>query len=104
MFYTEFFDMGRKEKVILPTAPRATRSPDFDDEKVPKVPPFLAYISNLSYDVEESDISNFFRNLEVKISYLHGFQCGETALCCNGLRFILVFSMFTGYKYSPSSR
>jgi len=38
--------MGRKEKVILPTAPRATRSPDFDDEKVPKVPPFVAYISN----------------------------------------------------------
>ncbi|XP_021941537.1 eukaryotic translation initiation factor 4B isoform X3 [Zootermopsis nevadensis] len=61
----EYFDMGRKEKVILPTAPRATRSPDLDDEKVPKVPPFLAYISNLSYDVEESDISNFFRNLEV---------------------------------------
>jgi len=61
----EYFDMGRKEKVILPTAPRATRSPDFDDEKVPKVPPFLAYISNLSYDVEENDISEFFRNLEV---------------------------------------
>jgi translation initiation factor 4B len=59
--------VGRKEKVVLPTAPRATRSPDIDDEKVPKVPPFLAYISNLSYDVEESDISNFFRNLEVKL-------------------------------------
>jgi RNA recognition motif-containing protein len=27
----------------------------------------LAYISNLSYDVEESDISDFFRNLEVKL-------------------------------------
>lgn len=66
-FCAEYFDVGRKEKVILPTAPRATRSPDIDDEKVPKVPPFLAYISNLSYDVEESDISDFFRNLEVKL-------------------------------------
>lgn len=75
--------MGRKEKVVLPTAPRATRSPDFDDEKVPKVPPFLAYISNLSYDVEESDISNFFRNLEVKWRYLHGVQYVETALHFN---------------------
>ena len=75
--------MGRKEKVVLPTAPRATRSPDFDDEKVPKVPPFLAYISNLSYDVEETDISNFFRNLEVKWRYLHGFQNAETALPFN---------------------
>jgi len=75
--------MGRKEKVILPTAPRATRSPDFDDEKVPKVPPFSAYISNLSYDVEESDIANFFRNLEVKWRYLHGFQYAEPALCFN---------------------
>ncbi|XP_023707552.1 eukaryotic translation initiation factor 4B isoform X2 [Cryptotermes secundus] len=61
----EIFDTGRKEKVILPTAPRATRSPDLDDEKVPKVPPFLAYISNLPYDVEDTDISNFFRSLEV---------------------------------------
>jgi translation initiation factor 4B len=78
--YAEVYDSGRKEKVILPTAPRATRSPDLDDEKIPKVPPFLAYISNLSYDVEESDISNFFRNLEVKLRYLHGFQCAETAL------------------------
>lgn len=58
--------MGRKEKVVLPTAPRATRSPDFDDEKVPYHEPYLAYLSNLSYDVVENDISNFFRNLEVK--------------------------------------
>lgn len=65
--YAEFFDTGRKEKVILPTAPRATRSPDIDDEKVPKVPPFSAYISNLPYDIEESDLSNFFRNLEVQL-------------------------------------
>jgi translation initiation factor 4B len=75
--------MGRKEKVILPTAPRATRSPDFDDQKVPKVAPFLAYISNLSYDVEESDISDFFRNLEVKRMYLCTVQYvhyTETAL------------------------
>ncbi|XP_069675228.1 eukaryotic translation initiation factor 4B isoform X3 [Periplaneta americana] len=61
----DYFDSGRKEKVILPTAPRATRSPDLDDEKVPKNPPFLAYISNLSYDVDENDIASFFRNLEV---------------------------------------
>ncbi|PSN46106.1 Eukaryotic translation initiation factor 4B [Blattella germanica] len=62
----EEYDTGRKEKVILPTAPRATRSPDVDDEKVPKFPPYQAYISNLAYEVEENDIYDFFKNLQVK--------------------------------------
>lgn len=60
----EEFESIRKE-VILPTAPRATRSPEVDDEKVPKAPPFQAYISNLPYEVDENDIYEFFKNLQV---------------------------------------
>ncbi|KAJ9593461.1 hypothetical protein L9F63_014990, partial [Diploptera punctata] len=59
------YESLRKEKVVLPTAPRATRSPEVDDEKVPKVPPFQAYISNLPYEVDENDIYEFFKNLQV---------------------------------------
>lgn len=47
----------------LPTAPRANR--DFNDDSVPRSPPFMAYLSNLSYDVNEDDICDFFYNIEV---------------------------------------
>ncbi|XP_050296264.1 eukaryotic translation initiation factor 4B [Anthonomus grandis grandis] len=51
--------------VVLPTAPKASR--DYDDiaSKVPKEAPFMAYLSNLPYDVDEEDITDFFRNLKI---------------------------------------
>ncbi|KAL1505505.1 hypothetical protein ABEB36_005056 [Hypothenemus hampei] len=51
--------------VVLPTAPKASR--DFEDiaDKVPKEPPFMAYLSNLPYDVDESEIIDLFRNLKI---------------------------------------
>lgn len=51
-------------KHALPAAPRAARVADID-EKIPKNPPFVAYLSNLSYEVEENDISEFFKELSV---------------------------------------
>ncbi|XP_063906905.1 eukaryotic translation initiation factor 4B isoform X2 [Zophobas morio] len=54
-----------KTSVILPTAPKASR--DFDDiiDKVPQDPPFIAYLTNLPYDVDENEISYFFRNMKI---------------------------------------
>lgn len=51
--------------MALPTAPKASR--DYDDiaNKVPKEPPFMAYLSNLPYDVDEDEIADFFKNLKV---------------------------------------
>ncbi|XP_063704123.1 eukaryotic translation initiation factor 4B [Culicoides brevitarsis] len=51
-------------KIIeLPTAPRAARL--LNDDCVPANPPFLVYLSNLPYDVEDEDIEEFFRNFIV---------------------------------------
>lgn len=47
----------------LPTAPRASRS--FDDDSVPRNGPFLAYLSNLPYDLEEDGLEDFFSQLAV---------------------------------------
>lgn len=53
--------------VVLPTAPKASRDYDDIENKVPTEPPFMAYLSNLPYDVEDQEISDFFRNLKVKV-------------------------------------
>ncbi|RZB84918.1 RRM 1 and/or eIF-4B domain containing protein [Asbolus verrucosus] len=54
-----------KTSVILPTAPKASR--DFDDiiDKVPQDPPFIAFLTNLPYDVDENEISMFFKNMKI---------------------------------------
>lgn len=45
----------------LPTAPRASRN--FDDDSVPRSGPFLAYLSNLPYDLDEDGLADFFGEL-----------------------------------------
>lgn len=54
-----------KEPVILPTAPRAAREPGFNEENIPTSPPFVAYVSNLPYDIVEADLTDFFSGLNV---------------------------------------
>merc|ERR1712226_932605 len=54
------------EKFVLPTAPRAARGPDMSDERIPKDPPFTAYIANLSYDVDTEVVMQFFGKLKIK--------------------------------------
>lgn len=44
--------------VLLPTAPRSTRV--LDDSTIPQNPPYLAYMSNLPYDLNEQDLQEFF--------------------------------------------
>ena len=52
-------------KVSLPTAPRAARGPNVDLSRVPNDPPFTAFMGNLPFDVDESEIERFFRGLNV---------------------------------------
>lgn len=54
-----------KEPFILPTAPRAAREPGFNEENIPTSPPFVAYVSNLPYDIVEDDLAEFFDGLNV---------------------------------------
>lgn len=52
--------------VLLPTAPRSTRV--LDDSTIPQNPPYLAYMSNLPYDLNEQDLQEFFEeSLECEV-------------------------------------
>ncbi|CAH0553521.1 unnamed protein product [Brassicogethes aeneus] len=55
--------------VVLPTAPKASRDYEDISDKVPMEPPYMAYLSNLPYDVDEEEISQFFKNM--KISHMN---------------------------------
>nr|CAH0111118.1 unnamed protein product [Daphnia galeata] len=55
-----------KEKLLLPTAPRAARGSDIDESRIPNNAPYTAYIANLPYDIEVEDVSKFFHGLTVK--------------------------------------
>jgi hypothetical protein len=64
--FTEgFSSRSSKDPVILPTAPRAARGPGIDEENIPTNPPYVAYISNLPYDVDETDLADFFADMKV---------------------------------------
>eukprot|EP00094_Tigriopus_californicus_P012433 TCALIF_12018-PA protein Name:"Similar to Eif4b Eukaryotic translation initiation factor 4B (Mus musculus)" AED:0.06 eAED:0.06 QI:0/0.5/0.61/0.76/0.41/0.53/13/359/661 len=52
-------------KIVLPTAPRAARGPDISDDRIPREPPFTAYVGNLSFESKEEDVKNFFSKLQV---------------------------------------
>ncbi|XP_073952564.1 eukaryotic translation initiation factor 4B isoform X2 [Choristoneura fumiferana] len=52
--------------VVLPSASRAARGGlAVDDESIPRRPPYIAHISNLPYDVDESAISDLFEGLKI---------------------------------------
>lgn len=72
LLYIYFFNIiegyssrSSKDPVILPTAPRAARGPGIDEENIPTSPPYVAYISNLPYDVDEADLADFFADMKV---------------------------------------
>ncbi|XP_063976536.1 eukaryotic translation initiation factor 4B isoform X2 [Diachasmimorpha longicaudata] len=60
-----YHSRSSKEPIVLPTAPRAARGPGCDDENIPTNPPFVAYVSNLPYDVIEDDLIDFFADMQV---------------------------------------
>ncbi|XP_068624387.1 eukaryotic translation initiation factor 4B isoform X2 [Battus philenor] len=52
--------------VVLPSASRAARGGmAVDEESIPRRPPYIAHISNLPYDVEESAIADLFEGLKI---------------------------------------
>lgn len=55
------------ERLVLPTAPRTAREPDVDLTRIPREPPFTAYMANLPFDVVDEDIHKFFQELAVGI-------------------------------------
>uniref|UniRef100_A0A8U8BY28 Eukaryotic translation initiation factor 4B n=1 Tax=Geospiza parvula TaxID=87175 RepID=A0A8U8BY28_GEOPR len=53
------------DRSILPTAPRAAHEPNIDRSRLPKSPPYTAFLGNLPYDVTEESIKDFFRGLNI---------------------------------------
>ncbi|XP_076765893.1 eukaryotic translation initiation factor 4B [Xylocopa sonorina] len=60
-----FSSRSSKEPVVLPTAPRAARGPRVADEDIPTNPPYVAYLSNLPYEVDESYLTEFFADMKI---------------------------------------
>merc|ERR1719474_481752 len=63
----EGFEDRPKQQIVLPTAPRAALGPDIDDERIPRRPPYTAYIANLPYDVDEDQIMEVFERAKLRI-------------------------------------
>ncbi|KAK5912798.1 hypothetical protein CesoFtcFv8_002636 [Champsocephalus esox] len=53
------------DRSVLPTAPRSAREPDVDRSRLPRSPPYTAFLGNLPYDVSEESIKDFFRGLAI---------------------------------------
>ena len=39
--------------------------PNISDDRIPKEPPFTAYLANLSYDINPEDVYDFFGKLKI---------------------------------------
>nr|XP_035162799.1 eukaryotic translation initiation factor 4B-like isoform X2 [Callithrix jacchus] len=50
---------------VLPTAPPAARELSINRSRLPKSPPDTAFLGNLTYDVTEESIKEFFRGLNI---------------------------------------
>ncbi|KOB67527.1 Eukaryotic initiation factor 4B protein [Operophtera brumata] len=65
---TEGYSYGNRTRapVVLPSVSRAARGGlAVDDESIPRRPPYIAHISNLPYDVDESAIAELFEGLKI---------------------------------------
>lgn len=57
------------QQVVLPTAPRAALGPGIDDERIPRRPPYTAYIANLPYDVDDEQVKEVFVRAKLKVGF-----------------------------------
>ncbi|XP_026472602.1 eukaryotic translation initiation factor 4B-like [Ctenocephalides felis] len=53
-----------RPRPALPSGPRASR--EVDDSAVPHQPPYIAYVSNLPYDIEEDDLRDLFADMQIE--------------------------------------
>ncbi|KAB0368566.1 hypothetical protein FD755_019600, partial [Muntiacus reevesi] len=58
------------DRSIPPTAPQAAQEPNIDQSRLPKPPPYTAFLGNLPYDVTEDSIKEFFRGLNISAVHL----------------------------------
>ena len=61
------YSSSKPEAFVLPTAPRAAREPHLAEERIPREPPFTAYIANLSYDVDTEVVYILFLYSRMKV-------------------------------------
>ena len=54
------------DRSTLPTATKSLLQQEINLENVPKVPPFTAYLSNISFEADEEKIRAFFKDLKVE--------------------------------------
>lgn len=52
-------------QIVLPTAPISSRGGNVDETKVPKEPPYVAFLGNLPFEIAEEEVANFFGELRV---------------------------------------
>jgi hypothetical protein len=59
------FDRSR-----LPTAPKASRGPEVDMDRIPPNGPFTAFVGNLAYEVTVEKLEEFFNNRKLEVTEL----------------------------------
>lgn len=65
--FQDSYESRPKTNVVLPTAPKASRGLDDYSSKVPQQPPYIAYLTNLPYDVDKDEIADLFSSLKVRM-------------------------------------
>lgn len=69
-FCVGFAGFGFEPKPLnLPKAPRAACESIIDESTVPQEGPFLVHMSNLQFEIDEDDITNYFKGLKVNWVY-----------------------------------
>uniref|UniRef100_A0A8D8UH87 Eukaryotic translation initiation factor 4B n=1 Tax=Cacopsylla melanoneura TaxID=428564 RepID=A0A8D8UH87_9HEMI len=61
----QLFTAKPAREIVLPSAPRASIDEEVYERTVPHEGPFMAYLSNLSFDIIEEDVYEFFQDLKV---------------------------------------
>lgn len=59
------YQSSANKVITLPTAPRAARSIEIDQSRIPDSGPFTAYVGNLPYDANQYMLEEFFKDIEV---------------------------------------
>ena len=65
---------------MLPSAPRASTAPNIDSSRIPKKPPFTAFLGNLSHGVSEDDIRRFFEQKKLEVTSVRRFTHKDGSL------------------------
>lgn len=64
--FSGFGGFGYEAKPLnLPKAPRAACESIIDEASIPQEGPFLVHMSNLQFEIDEDDITTYFKGLKV---------------------------------------